>query len=302
MGNRRRPASGTRVPGGGRPVPGVRAGRGSARREGARSGRRTGFARCLWGVAEAVVTCGVVLLLLVVHQGWWTNREARAGARETVRSLVREWEDPDGGGRVPEGPGGEARPELPGDLPEGFPGGPPEPAAPSGRAAPGPRPVGKAPRPPDAPRRDQAYAVLRIPGLGVVAPVARGVAKRGVLDKGYVGHYPGTARPGRVGNVALAGHRNTHGEPFRHLDRLRRGDEVVVETRDAVHTYVVSGGVPQTSARDVGVIAPVPRSAVHPGRGFGEPGHYLTLTTCTPEFTSAYRLVVWATLARTTPR
>ncbi|MFB9522544.1 class E sortase [Streptomyces cremeus] len=243
-----------------------------------------------------------MLLLLVVHQVWWTNREARAGAQEAVRSLVREWEDPDGGAPSPEGPGEQARPELPGDLPEDLPGGPPEQTAPGGRAAPRPHPVGKAPQPPDAPRWDQAYAVLRIPGLGVVAPVARGVAKRGVLDKGYVGHYPGTALPGRAGNVALAGHRNTHGEPFRRLDRLGRGDEVVVETRDAVHTYVVSGGVPQTSARDVGVIAPVPRSAVHPGRGFSEPGHYLTLTTCTPEFTSTHRLVIWATLARTTPK
>ncbi|MFJ2741647.1 class E sortase [Streptomyces sp. NPDC087440] len=247
-----------------------------------------------------MVTCGVVLLLLVVHQVWWTNREARSGAAETVRSLVREWGEGEGvvpAQEVPEEgvPEEGAEPEESGEEVAGG-------GGESGSPPPRTRPVGKVPKPPVRPRWDQAYAVLRIPAVGVVAPVAQGVGKRGVLDKGYVGHYPGTAQPGRAGNVALAGHRNTHGEPFRYINRLGKGDRVLVETRDAVYTYVVSGGVPQTSARDVGVIAPVPRSAVHPGRGFGEPGHYLTLTTCTPEFTSTYRLVIWATLAGTAPK
>ncbi|WP_229897942.1 class E sortase [Streptomyces finlayi] len=258
--------------------------------------RRTRLARWLWGAAEGVVTLGVVLLLLVVHQVWWTNREARAGAEETVRSLVREWEDPGGGEAAPGDPGGAELQEVPGEDLSGEP-------KPSGdRPTPRPRPIGKIPPPPAQPRWNQAYAVIRIPKIGVVAPVAQGVGKRGVLDKGYVGHYPGTAAPGRAGNFALAGHRNTHGEPFRYINRLGKGDEVVVETRAAVYTYVVSGGVPQTSPRDVGVIDPVPRSAVHPGRGFGAPGYYLTLTTCTPEFTSTYRLVIWATLARMAPK
>lgn len=44
--------------------------------------------------AEVVVTLGVLLLLLVVHQLWWTNREARADAGRTVQSLQREWDEP----------------------------------------------------------------------------------------------------------------------------------------------------------------------------------------------------------------
>ncbi|UPT42186.1 class E sortase, partial [Streptomyces sp. WAC00303] len=44
--------------------------------------------------AEFVVTLGVVLLLLVAHQLWWTNREARAEAGRTVQSLQREWGEP----------------------------------------------------------------------------------------------------------------------------------------------------------------------------------------------------------------
>src|SRR5262245_266739 len=44
------------------------------------------------------------------------------------------------------------------------------------------------------------------------------------------GHYPTTALPGDQGNVAIAGHRTGFGEPFRHLDALRPGDKVVLET------------------------------------------------------------------------
>jgi len=133
-------------------------------------------------------------------------------------------------------------------------------------------------------------------------PVAEGVSKADVLNKGYVGHYKGTQQPGRAGNFALAGHRNTHGEPFRYLPRLRRGDTVTVETRDAVYTYTVDRILPRTSARDVGVIRPVPRSTVRPSYGYGEPGYYITLTTCTPEYTSRYRMAVWGKLASVRPR
>ncbi|BBC33501.1 hypothetical protein SGFS_047950 [Streptomyces graminofaciens] len=147
-----------------------------------------------------------------------------------------------------------------------------------------------------SPHSPQAYAVLTIPRLHLRVPVAEGVGRTDVLDKGYVGHYPRTAQPGRPGNFALAGHRNTHGEPFRYLNRLRHGDEVRVETRTAVYTYVVDRTLPQTSPGDGGVLRAVPRSAARPSYGYDEPGHYLTLTTCTPEYTSTYRLVVWGKL------
>ncbi|MGI5449940.1 class E sortase [Streptomyces sp. CA-243310] len=146
--------------------------------------------------------------------------------------------------------------------------------------------------------REGAYAILRIPRLGVVVPVAQGIDKRAVLDKGYAGHYPGTAAPGARGNLALAGHRNTHGEPFRYINRLRAGDELIVDVRGERYTYVVGKVLAQTTERDTGVIAPVPRSAVRPDQGYTEPGAYITLTTCTPEYTSRYRLVVWGTLRR----
>ncbi|MGW1886536.1 class E sortase [Streptomyces sp. NPDC001970] len=251
-------------------------------------GRTRGWvalARGLWAAAEVAVTLGVVVLLLVVHQLWWTNREAREGAERQVQALEREWE---GEEPAPEGSDAPVAPDASeGEAREEGGGG-------TGRRAPAARQ--------SAPRWDQAYAVLRIPKLGVVAPVAQGIAKRGVLDKGYVGHYPQTAQPGLAGNFAVAGHRNTHGEPFRYINRLRSGDKVVIETRDAVFTYQVDKRLPQTSARDGGVIASVPRSVVKPGYGYSEPGYYVTLTTCTPEYTSKYRLVVWGKLTSMRPR
>ncbi|MFF3245030.1 class E sortase [Streptomyces sp. NPDC002870] len=259
--------------------------------QGRSSRRRATLAHGLWAGAEIAVTLGVVVLLLVVHQLWWTNRQARQGAEHKVQALEREWEDPadDTGDR---GDWGEGVPQDTGDVvDETVPG---EAAASPVRDQSGAR------RTP--PSWDQAYAVLRIPRLGVVAPVAQGIAKKGVLDKGYIGHYPQTAQPGEAGNFAVAGHRNTHGEPFRYINRLRGGDEINVETRDGVYVYVVDQGVSQTSPRDTAVIARVPRSIVKPDAGYSEPGYYLTLTTCTPEYSSKYRLVVWGKLKSMSPR
>ncbi|MFJ5076086.1 class E sortase [Streptomyces sp. NPDC088553] len=246
-----------------------------------RGRRRTG-ARVLWVCAETVVTCGVVVLLLVVHQLWWTNQQARAEALQQVRVLEREWDisppSPTSSASDAASPAGPASASGPSSSSStGAPSGGPAPGA--TRTAP-----------------SAAFAVLRIPRLGLTVPVAHGVSKRSVLDKGYVGHYPGTAAPGRTGNFALAGHRNTHGEPFRYINRLARGDVISVRTRGATYTYRVDRILPRTAPRDVGVVRAVPRSVVSPSYGYDAPGAYLTLTTCTPEFSSAYRLVVWAKL------
>ncbi|WP_432140847.1 class E sortase [Streptomyces sp. bgisy084] len=244
--------------------------------------RRSGAVRALWTGAELAVTLGAVLLLLVVHQLWWTNRQAQHAARDTVGRLERQW---------------DARPPAPGPAPEDG-----RTGARSARSAPPAGPPGRAGSRPPAPPQDLAYAVLRIPRIGLTAPIAQGVGKAAVLNRGYVGHYPHSAQPGRAGNAALAGHRNTHGEPFRHLDRLRPGDTVLVDTAEARYTYAVQRTLPRTTPGDGTVLAAVPYSSVHPAYRFTAPGAYLTLTTCTPEYTSTYRLVVWAELRSTQSR
>ncbi|MFB7935867.1 class E sortase [Streptomyces sp. NPDC056049] len=265
----------------------------------ARSGRR-GLARALWIAAETVVTCGVLILLLVVHQLWWTNQQARAEAGAEVRALEREWDislpgSGAGDGGTSEGPAPSAPAAGPSVTPGSAAGGSAPGSPPPRRTESPARPATPAAVPPPS---GATFAVLRIPRIGLTVPVAQGISKSKVLDRGYVGHYPGTAAPGRVGNVALAGHRNTHGEPFRYVNRLRKGDEIVLRTREGTYTYRVDQILPVTSPRDTGVIQPVPRSIVKPSYGYSKAGSYLTLTTCTPEFTSRYRLIVWATLRR----
>ncbi|MET8182641.1 class E sortase [Streptomyces sp. NPDC005336] len=219
-----------------------------------RQGRRAVLARVLWTAGEIAVTLGVVVLLLVAHELWWTNRQARQGARHEVAALERQWRT------------------------EGAGSGDPSPGTPPSKAAPGRGYRTTAPRTPSAahlaraPRRDQAYAVIRIPRIGLTVPIAEGTSRAAVLNKGYVGHYPKTAQPGRAGNVALAGHRNTHGEPFRRLDQVRPGDTVRVDTVDARYTYAIERILPRTSPADGTVLAKVPYSSAHPAYCYTEPG------------------------------
>ncbi|MFJ4774856.1 class E sortase [Streptomyces sp. NPDC088762] len=250
--------------------------------------RRAGLAGVLWACAEVITTAGVVVALLVVHQVWWTNRQAVAAAREQVQALESEWGD--------SSPSSSASSASSSHSPSPSPSSSVSGSSPSDARPVSPSVVPSGGGSPSAAVQERAYAVLRIPRLGLAVPVAQGVDKRSVLDKGYAGQYPGTARPGERGNFALAGHRNTHGEPFRYINRLREGDRLIVDVKGRRYTYVVGKVLSETTERDTGVIAPVPRSVVKPDYGYGEPGAYITLTTCTPEYTSKYRLVVWGTL------
>jgi sortase A len=121
-----------------------------------------------------------------------------------------------------------------------------------------------------------AVALLRVPsfGSGYEVPVLEG-SDRDALRRG-VGHYRGTAAAGTVGNFAVAGHRVTHGQPFRRLLELSRGDQVVVETRTAVYTYVLDVPPRSLTVADTAgwVLEPVPgRPAAEPTRAL------ITLTT-----------------------
>lgn len=135
---------------------------------------------------------------------------------------------------------------------------------------------------------------LRIPRIGLDQLILQGHAVRGGLDpdadtallrKGPV-HYAVTPLPGLGEPFAVAGHRTTYGAPFFKLDRLRRGDAVFVVTPYATFRYAV---VKTTTVKpsDVSVL--------------GDRGYGLVLTTCTPPYSAARRLIVWATLQRARP-
>jgi sortase A len=79
---------------------------------------------------------------------------------------------------------------------------------------------------------------IEIPKIGVSASMFEGVSLT-VLDHGP-GHWPGTAQPGHTGNVVVAGHRTSHSKPFRNIDKLVAGDQVVFVNADGRFVYVVT--------------------------------------------------------------
>ncbi|MGW0656696.1 sortase domain-containing protein, partial [Streptomyces umbrinus] len=68
---------------------------------------------------------------------------------------------------------------------------------------------------------------------------------------------------------------------------------IVFETKDDWYVYKVYATLPETSKFNVKVLGPVPKES-----GKKKAGRYITLTTCTPVYTSRYRYVVWGELDR----
>jgi sortase A len=96
------------------------------------------------------------------------------------------------------------------------------------------------PQPPPKPRAAEPYnqiGSIRVPKLGIDSPLLEGITLT-TLDQGP-GHWPGTAMPGRLGNVVVAGHRTSHGAIFRNIDQLVQGDEVIFATSDGEFRYLV---------------------------------------------------------------
>ncbi|MFI7105454.1 class E sortase [Nonomuraea sp. NPDC050227] len=139
----------------------------------------------------------------------------------------------------------------------------------------------------------RAVAMLSIPRLGrdYRYAIVEGVDAEH-LKKGP-GHYPDSAMPGQIGNFVVSGHRTTYAAPFKELDELERGDEIVVDAREARYTYrVTSQDVVEPT--EVEVLAPVPgKPDIRPIRA------YITLSTCHPEYSAAQRLIVYGVLKKT---
>lgn len=139
----------------------------------------------------------------------------------------------------------------------------------------------------------QIFARMYVPRFGNdwTRLIAEGTRWHPVLNEIGVGHYIGTAMPGKVGNFAVAAHRGGFGGSFKEIHRLVEGDKVYVETNKYwyVYKYLQTKIV---SPQDVSVIRPVPGElkGSHPG------GRYMTLTSCTPIFVNTDRIVVWLEL------
>lgn len=220
------------------------------------------------GVGRTLITAGVLILLFVGYELWGTG-VITARAQDDLRS---EFEDLLAS--APSTTSTTATTAPPTTAPPGASTtvpppttAPPVPAV----AAPPVRPLGS------------ALARIQIPSIGVDWIVVEGV-DLGSLSRAP-GHYPGTPMPGQQGNVAIAGHRTTHGAPFYRVNELSAGDEIYLTSVQGRFRYVVSG---------TSVVSPNEWSVVG-----ATSDARLTLTSCNPRYSARERIVVHARLAGT---
>lgn len=210
-------------------------------------------------VGELLVTAGVIVLLFVA---WQVGYSSLIEGREQAGIAARlQQELAQGSTTLPELPEGPLVPGAAPSLDDGA-----------------------------------VIAIIRVPRFGTdwARPVYEGISTD-VLARGP-GHYPRTALPGQVGNMAIAGHRTTHGHPFFDIDALVAGDVIVIETRTSYAVYrMVRSTIVRPSQSEV--VAPVPEKL-----GAKPTESWLTLTSCHPKFSAAQRYIVFAKLDRLVPR
>jgi sortase A len=213
-------------------------------------------------VTAVVVFVGAALLLAgwAVSPDAWPDDAIRAATRATATTAA-----------PPEPPATEA---------------PPATRAPAPRPA--PAPAARLPNPEDAPADERAatpavvHGTLALPTIGMSQPLHEGVTLT-AIDRGP-SHWPGTAMPGQLGNVVVAGHRVTHSRPFHDLDQLQPGDPLVFTMNDGrVWTYVHTG---------TEIVTPDAMHIVDQ-----HPAHTATLFACHPKGSAARRIVAHFRLA-----
>jgi sortase A len=145
------------------------------------------------------------------------------------------------------------------------------------------------PAPPALGVKLQKVAALPIPTPGPRSPSRIVISSIGVdwpivpgdgweeLKQG-IGHHVGSANPGERGNLILSGHNDVYGEPFRDLEKLDMGKDVLIYSGANAFHYVI---------RAKRVVAPSDLSALTPSRN-----PIITLITCTPYRVDTYRLIL----------
>jgi sortase A len=151
-----------------------------------------------------------------------------------------------------------------------------------------------------APTDQEAFALLYIPRIGNdvwATPIFEGVKSK-QLNSG-IGHYPNSGLPGQDGNFSLFGHRSSYGQPFSHIERLRVGDEVIVETKEFFFVYTLKyDKIVKPSA--TWVTEPTQMDELEIAAD--DPYRVITLITCEPRWSITKRWVWWGVLDAVYPR
>ena len=216
-------------------------------------------------LGELLVTAGVLVLAFIGWQLWLNDLVVGNQAQEEAIAISQEWQKTAGGPVV------VAEPE---------------------RADPG-EPVVMA-----APGQAEVFGTLIVPRFGAdwAWPLAGGVTLEDVLNVRRIGHYDGTQMPGEMGNFALAAHRTTWGAPFALIADLKVGDAIVVETPLGWYTYRFRT-LEYVTPQEVDVLRPVPQAPE-----LAANDRYITLTSCSPRFSLAERIVAYGVFESFQPR
>jgi sortase A len=231
------------------------------------------------GLGRVLISVGVLMFAFVGYQLYGTGIQTA----QAQNRLENEFEDllaTAGGGVTGTEPTAATTPETtPATTPDTTPEATPDTVEPATPPTPSTVPPARLTPPPQG----EPLAKLTIPSIDLDKIVIEGNSPSDLEDG--PGHFPETPLPGQYGNVAIAGHRTTHGQPFNRIDELKVGDEVVIETVVGRYTYVVTGQVivsPNDYARVIPTIDPTVAT--------------LTLTSCHPKFSAKQRIVVTAVL------
>jgi sortase A len=117
--------------------------------------------------------------------------------------------------------------------------------------------------PKQAAKEGDVLGRIEIPRIGVSVMVLQGTTSQTLLHG--VGHIDGTALPGELGNVGIAGHRDTF---FRGLKDIRKNDEIQIQTAAGITRYEVDW-IQITVPSDVAIVSPTSNFS-------------LTIVTCYP--------------------
>ncbi|GAB3653018.1 class E sortase [Zhihengliuella somnathii] len=214
-------------------------------------------------IGELLITAGVLVLLFVAWELWWTNLEADATQDDAASTWVQQFEVPaEPGERTDRSPEQQAADDL-----------------------------AEFGEPPASAGGEGTFGVLYVPRFAddYARPVSEGVGLD-VLNTLGIGHYPDTQLPGEPGNFALAGHRQTHGQVFYNIDQLTDGDRLYVQTAEGFYQYRYRS-TEIVTPYTVEVLAPVPHQPD------AEPTEsVLTLTSCHPLYTTRERIIAYAVL------
>ena len=227
--------------------------------------------RVLSLVGELMIIVGGVLALYVVWQLFYTDLAANAVQEQTVQSLPWAYTPP----ITAPTDNGPSPQTIPDEL----------------KLSPDTAPDVK------EPAFGTTFATFYVPRWGpkYIKPISEGTDRHKILDRLGICHYVNTAMPGELGNFAISAHRTTYAKPFSNIDKLRKGDYLIVQTKTAWYVYrVTSHEIVLPTA--VKVIAPVPNHL-----GAAPDNHYITLTSCHPKFSAAERYVVHGELEYWSP-